>query len=243
MDARSAGHVTEERHRIVNGHWTVMLARAAAAAGVRRFVFASSVKAAGEERDALYREDDAPSPQDAYGQSKLMAERELAQMSTSSVLDAVILRLPLVYGPGVRANFLKMMRMIDLGMPLPFAGIDNRRSLIGLDNVSSAILTCLEHRGAAGGTYYVSDQEDVSTPELVRKIAAKLGRKSVLFPVSQRLLELGAAVFGAEEVVRRLTGSLAVDSSRISEELHWRPISSLDEGLARTAFWYRNSRS
>jgi nucleoside-diphosphate-sugar epimerase len=240
VDPRSTGdEVAEECHRIVNAHWTIMLAQAAAAAGVRRFVFASSVKAAGEEQDSPYREDDEPAPKDAYGRSKLTAEHGLAEISQSSALEMVVLRPPLVYGPGVRANFLQMMRMVDRGVPLPLAGISNRRSLISLVNFVSAIIACLEQEQAAGRTYYVSDQEDVSTPELVLKIASKLGRKSVLVPVPNFLLRYGSALFGARDAFRRLTGSLVVDSSRISEELNWRPVARLDEGLELTARWYR----
>jgi UDP-glucose 4-epimerase len=220
-----------------------MLARAAVAAGVRRFVFASSVKACGEEKDTVYREEDRPAPEDIYGQSKLQAEQELAELSRLSDIEVVVLRLPLVYGPYVRANFLRMMRLVDREMPLPFAAIGNRRSLIGLDNLASAIALCLEHPRAAGRLYFVSDQADVSTPALLGKLATALGRRSFLIPVPRNILALGASLFGAEESFRRLTGSLAVDSSRISKELNWRPVISLEEGFARTAHWYKSEHN
>jgi nucleoside-diphosphate-sugar epimerase len=226
-------------YRLVNSEWTLSFARSAAAAGVRRFIFVSSVKVNGEGRDVPYCEADVPLPQDGYGRSKLSAEQGLIELSRSSGMEIIILRLPLVYGPRVQANFLKMMHWVNRGIPLPFASVKNRRSLLGIDNLSDAIAACLEHEAAANRTYVVSDQQDVSTPDLLKGMAHALNRKSRLFAVPDGLLEFAAGAAGTSSMLRRLCGSLTVDSSRISAELGWRPPISLEAGLQKTASWYR----
>ena len=198
----------------VNVDGTRQQAEQAAAADVRRFVYLSSVKAA--------------APDDAYGRAKLAAERALAQVSGPEV---VVLRPPLVYGSGVKANFLALMRAIARGWPLPFASIENRRSLIYVGNLCDAIIRCLEAPQAAGRTYLVSDGLPVSTPQLCRALGDALGRPARLFPFPARLLELYPGL-------RRLTRSLEVDDSAIRSELGWRPPYTFEEGLRATAEWY-----
>ena len=177
-----------EAFRTSNVTGTVALARAAAAAGVRRFVFISSIKVNGERTasGAPFLPGDPPRPTDPYGVSKHEAELALRQLSTQTGLEIVIVRPVLVYGPGVKANFLAMMRWLKRKLPLPFGLVDNRRSLVGLDNLVDLILTTVEHPKAAGQTFLVSDDEDLSTPELLRRTAAALGTSARLIPVSPR---------------------------------------------------------
>lgn len=224
--------------RSINTAGTLNLARQCAAAGVRRFVFVSSVKVNGEERAAPYTEADAPAPEDAYALSKWEAEQGLRQIAAETGLEVVILRPPLVYGPGVGANFLALLRAVARGMPLPLGAIDNRRSLIYVGNLAAAILCCLEHPAAAGKTFLVSDGEDVSTSGLVRRMAAALGRPARLLPVPPALLRFAARLAKKSALAIRLLDSLTVDSSAIRRELGWSPPFTLDEGLRETAAWY-----
>lgn len=227
----------------VNAEGTERLARSAAANGVRRLVFLSSVKVSGEGTgERPYTEDDPPRPEDAYGVSKREAEQVLARVASDTGLETVVLRPPLVYGPGVKANFLRLMRFVARGFPLPLGAVVNRRSLIYAGNLAHAIVTALDAPAAAGRTYLVSDGEDVSTPELVRRLAQALGVKPRLLPVPLAALRLAAAVSGKRAELARLTGSLQVDSSRIRRELAWRPPYTLSQGLDQTARWY-HSRS
>jgi nucleoside-diphosphate-sugar epimerase len=154
----------------------------------------------------------------------------------------VIVRPPLVYGPRVRANFLRLMRLVDSGVPLPLASVANRRSLLFVGNLADALYTCIGHPRAAGRAFAVSDGEDVSTPELVRRIARALGRPARLFPFPARLLRLAGAIAGQIQSIDRLTGDLAIDSSPIRAALGWRPPFSMERGLAETAAWYRAHR-
>ncbi len=228
--------------RKVNVEGTLNLARQAAAAGVRRFVFLSSVKVNGEGRDVPYRETDAAAPQDAYAVSKWEAEQGLMAIAQETGMEVVILRPPLVYGPGVGANFLRLLRMVERGVPLPLGAIDNRRSLLYLGNLVDAIALCLAHPAAANRTYLVADGEDVSTPELIRRLAALMGGPARLWPVPPGLLELAGKLVGKSAEVQRLLGSLAVDSGAIRRELGWQPPFTLEEGLAETVRWYRGSQ-
>jgi len=228
--------------RRVNTEATRRLAEAAAGK-VRRFVFLSSAKVHGEGSDAgAYSETDALRPEDAYGESKLEAEKLLADISIRNGMELVILRPPLVYGPQVKANFLRLLRWVDSGVPLPVASIRNRRSLIYVDNLVDAIVRCVEHP-AARGPFLVSDDEAVSTPDLVSRIARSLNRPARLLPAPPALLRLAGAVLGRSDEIRRLTGSLAVDASRARRHLGWRPTFSLDQGLAETARWFRSAYS
>jgi len=225
--------------RSINTAGTLNLARQCAAAGVRRFVFVSSVKVNGEERAAPYTEADTPAPEDAYALSKWEAEQGLWQVAAETGLEVVILRPPLVYGPGVGANFLALLRAVARGMPLPLGAINNQRSLIFVGNLADAILCCLEHPAAAGQTFLVSDGEEVSTPELVRRMATALGRPAWLVALPVPVLRMLVAFAKKPALATRLSGSLAVDSSKIRRELDWSPPFTLDEGLRETAAWYR----
>lgn len=226
--------------RQVNVAGTEGLARMASTAGVKRFIFLSSVKVNGEGGNMPYAEHDTPAPEDSYGVSKWEAEEALKKMSQASGLEIVIIRPPLVYGPGVKANFLQMLNVVNRGIPLPFASINNRRSFIYLENLVDAIAICITHPKAAGQTYLVSDGEDVSTPELIMKVADALGKPAMLFPFPQSVMRLAGKITGKSEAVERLLGSLAVDSSKIRRELEWKQPYTMEQGLKETAGWFKN---
>jgi nucleoside-diphosphate-sugar epimerase len=242
-------HVTKElcndplaASREINVSGTVGLARQAVSARVRRFVFMSSIKVNGESTTSQpFRESTQPQPQDAYGISKLEAENMLHTIGESMGMETVILRPPLVYGPGVKGNLLRLLRMIERGTPLPLASIKNQRSLISVTNLVDAIVTAIEAQAAAGRTYLVSDGEDISTPELIRKLSSSMGLHPNLWPCPASLLNFGATLLGKRAEALRLTGSLQVDSSRIRRELGWRPRHSLDQGLNAMAQWYHQA--
>lgn len=225
-------------HREVNVRGTERLARAAALAGVRRLVFVSSVKVMGEGRPAPYREGDPPQPADAYGQSKWEAEQGLARVGAETGLQVVILRPPLVYGPGVRANFLRLMDLIDGGIPLPLGAVKNRRSLVFVGNLADAVIAAAAHPAAAGETFFVSDGEDVSTSELLVRIGVALGTTPRILAVPPGLLRAAALLLGKGAAAERLLGSFAVDSGRIRERLGWNPPATMAQGLAATARWH-----
>ncbi len=222
------------RYRATNTEGTLNLARQAAGLGVRRFVFVSSIKVNGEGGDAPYREADIPAPQDAYAISKWEAEQGLWRIAGETGLEVVVLRPPLVYGPGVKANFLALLRLVARGWPLPLGAIDNRRSLLYLDNFVDAIALCLEHPDAAGQTFLIDDGVAVSTPDLVRAIAQAMHRPARLLAVPPGVLSLAGALVGRRAAVARLTGSLWVDASLIRARLGWRPPYTLAQGLAAT---------
>ena len=226
-------------YRSVNVHGTMKLARQAAVSGVRRFVFISTIKVNGEENTAAYKETDKPAPLDPYGISKLQAEKELSKLASETGMEVVVLRPPLVYGPGVKANFLKLLQTVDRRMPLPFAGVKNQRSLIYVENLVDAIVACLRHSNAPGQTFLVSDGEDVSTPELIRMMSALLHKSPRLFSVPGLCLHVASRISGKGPVMDRLIGSLTVDTAKITEELDWRPPFTLQEGLEKTVAWFR----
>jgi nucleoside-diphosphate-sugar epimerase len=226
--------------RAENVEASANLARQVASAGVRRLVFLSTVKVHGEGGERSYREEDRPEPVDAYGQSKLEAEEELAAIMFDTGLEVVVLRSPLVYGPGVKANFLQLLKLVSRGVPLPLSSVRNRRSMIYLGNLVDAIVTCARKPRAAGQTYLVSDGEDVSTPELIRRIAATLGRPARLFPLEPAILRFLGRATGRAGMFDRLLCSLAVDSGKIRRELGWHPPYTMQDGLASTAIWYKN---
>ena len=235
---RAAG---EPETRRVNATATIRLA-ASAAGRTRRFVFVSSVKVHGEDSGSgAYVESDPTQPQDAYGRSKLEAERALTEMAARRGMELVLIRPPLVYGPSVKANFLRLLRWVDAGLPLPFALVRNRRSLIGLDNLVDAIARSVEHPEARG-PFLVADDESVSTPDLLSRTARALERPTRLARAPLWLLRSAVAIAGRSDEIRRLTGSLVVDSSRARRLLGWRPRRTLDQGLAETARWYRGAR-
>jgi nucleoside-diphosphate-sugar epimerase len=220
--------------REVNTEGTLNLARQAASAGLKRFIFVSSIKVNGEGSDSAYRETDPPGPEDAYAVSKWQAEQGLRTIAHENRMEVVILRPPLVYGPGVKANFLQLIKALGSGWPLPLGGIRNRRSLLYLGNLVDAIRLCLEHPAAAGQTFLIDDGAPVSTPELVRALADAMGRPAWLIPVPVVLLELAGRLVGKRETIARLKASLWVDSSTIHDCLGWTPPFSMADGLAAT---------
>lgn len=230
--------------RRVNVEGTLNLACQAIVSGVRRFVFISSIKVNGESVPfgQAFAADNVPAPQDHYGISKLEAEQGLIDIANQVGMEVVIIRPPLVYGPGVKANFLAMMRWLHKGLPLPFGAIHNRRSLAALDNLVDLIVTCLEHPAAANQTFMVSDDEDISTTELLRRTSKALGKPAYLVPVSTSLLQLGAKLLGKQGIVPRLLGNLQVDISHTKQILDWTPPINVDDGLRKTAEWYLSQR-
>lgn len=220
--------------RRVNRDWTERLARVAAQEGVRRFVYMSSIKVNGEETHAPFTEEDPPNPQDPYGISKWEAEQALATLSEKTGLETVVLRSPLVYGPGVRGNFLQLLTVVNKGIPLPLSRVENRRSLIYLENLVDALIYCMRDRRAIGRTYLVSDGEDLSTAELIRRLAKSLKRDPPLWPLPLWMLRGIGKLVGKRAMVDRLLGSLQINSSKIRRELDWHPPYSVDQGLAET---------
>lgn len=223
-----------ERYRAINTEATLNLARQATRAGVKRFVFISTIKVNGEGRATPYRETDTAAPEDAYAISKWEAEQGLQQIAAETGLEVVILRPPLVYGPGVKANFLRLLRTVERGWPLPLGAIRNRRSLLYLGNFVDAIRLCVEHPAAAGQTFLLDDGEAVSTPDLVRAVAHAMERPARLLWVPVSVLEFMGTLLGKRTAVSRLTGSLWVDSSLIRSRLSWTPPYSMEAGLAAT---------
>ena len=221
--------------RAVNVEGTLSLALQAAAAGVKRFVFISSVKVNGESTPPgrAFAETDAPNPQDAYGQSKHEAEQGLRQLSADTGMEVVIIRPPLVYGPGVKANFAALMRAVQRGWPLPLGAVHNQRSLVALSNLVDFIVTCITHPQAANQTFLVSDGQDLSTTGLVRGMAQAAGVPARLLPVPVWALQAGATLLGKGDAVQRLCGNLQVDISKARTLLGWVPPVAVEEGLRR----------
>ena len=230
-------------YKATNAEATLRLASQAAQAGVKRFVFISTIKVNGEgfphprplshgERGA-YVETDAPAPEDAYAISKMEAEQGLRQIAAETGMEVVIIRPPLVYGPGVKANFAALMRAVQRGWPLPLGAVHNQRSLVALDNLVDFIVTCLSHPQAANQTFLVSDGQDLSTTELVRGMAHASGVPARLLPVPVWALQAGASLLGKGDAVQRLCGNLQVDMSKARSLLGWVPPVSVEEGLRR----------
>lgn len=232
------------RFRQVNVEGSRRLAETAAKMGVKRFLFLSSIKVNGEKTgdgNRPFTESDTPAPEDAYAVSKWEAENVLWEIEKKSSMEVVVIRPPLIYGPGVKANFLKLMELVDRGIPLPFGGIRNRRSLLSLTNLVDLIYRCLEHPEAAGQMFLASDGEDVSTPELARRIAKALGRPARLLPVPEWLMKLGGTITGKSAEVKRLCGSLQIDSSKARRLLGWTPPCAMNEELGRIAGWWKSA--
>lgn len=223
--------------RRANVEGTLQLARCARDAGCRRFVFVSSIKVNGESTQPgqPFTEATPPAPADPYGISKLEAEQALFALGAESGLEIVAIRPPLVYGPGVKANFLAMMRAVERGIPLPLGAIDNRRSLVAVDNLADLIAHCARHPAAANEVFLSSDGEDVSTTDLLRRIGHALGRPARLIPVPATLIRAGAALCGRKAMADRLCGSLQVDTGKARTLLGWTPPLTLGEGLRRAA--------
>lgn len=230
-----AAHASE-LYRRINVDATESLARAAAAAGARRFVFVSSVKVNGDSTNsAPFRPDDPPRPRDLYGLSKLQAELVLRDVAAASAMELVIVRPCLVYGPGVGANFRSLMRWLRRGVPLPFGAIRNSRSLLAIDNLCSLLTACVAHPSAAGQVFLPSDGEDVSTTELLRRLGSAMGHRARLVSVPEHAVRAALSFVGRRDIGARLCDSLCVDSLSTRHRLDWQPPVTLDEGLRLTA--------
>lgn len=243
MHEQSQDALTEFLEVNLNG--TTNLARQAAISGVKRFIYLSSIKVNGEytSNTEPFNEYSVPNPQDAYANSKWQAEQALQLISQETGMEVVILRPPLVYGPKAKANFATLLKTIDLGIPLPLKKIQNSRSLIYLGNLVDAIIASVKIPAAAGQTYLLSDDEPVSTPGLIQKIAEALNRPSRVFPMPIVLMKFIAKLFGKTAAVDRLIQSLVVDSSKIRKQLAWQPPYTMSQGLQVTADWYRSNKS
>jgi nucleoside-diphosphate-sugar epimerase len=240
-----------EEFRKVNVVGTERLAQVAVKAGVKRFIFVSSVKVNGEgvasavgrvldssaspQNDrGVYREEDVPKPEDAYGISKLEAEQAVIRIADETGLEVVVLRLPLVYGPGVKANFINLVKIAGSGLPLPFKRINNKRSFLYIGNLMEAIAACIGHPRAAGQTFLLSDGQDLSTPDLIKMIAKAMGKRVMLFSLPLRFLRMMCRIMGKAKEFEKLTGSLRVDNSKIRNLLGWNPPFTMEEGIKET---------
>jgi nucleoside-diphosphate-sugar epimerase len=224
-------------YRRINVDSTLTLANQAASLGVRRFVFVSSVKVNGDltKKDIPFQADDIPNPQDSYGVSKMDAEFELMKLAKKTGMEVVIIRPPIIYGPDVKANFLSMIKILDSGIPLPFANIHNKRSLLFVDNLVDLLVRVIDHPKAAGQVFLVSDDHDVSTTTLLNVISSALGKKARLVPVPLFFLKIIFCLIGKVDLSQKLLGSLCLDISKTKELLDWTPPVRFEEGIKRTA--------
>ncbi|MCK2150064.1 SDR family oxidoreductase [Marinobacter alexandrii] len=222
-------------YRQVNVECSIRLARQAAKAGVRRFIFISSIKVNGEQTQLgkPFTADDAPAPEDAYGISKMEAEQGLQALADETSMELVVIRPPLVYGPGVKGNFANMAKLVDKGLPLPLGAIHNKRSLVALDNLVDLIIRCIDHPAGANQVFLAGDGQDVSTTELLSSVGQAMSKPARLIPVPAGMLMFGASLLGKRAVAQRLLGSLQVDISKARNLLGWEPPLSVDEGLRR----------
>ncbi|MDD3371548.1 MAG: SDR family oxidoreductase [Alphaproteobacteria bacterium] len=234
-------HITNERpdkalslYRKINVEGTRRLAEQAVEAGVKRFIFVSSIKVNGEGRDKPYTESDPPAPEDAYGQSKYEAEQMLGKMAETYGLEVVILRPPLLYGPCVKGNLASLKCAIEMGLPLPLGGISNKRSMLYVGSLIDVILLCLDRELLGKNLFLVGDGQDLSTPDLVRHMAKAMGKKARLFPFPQSVLKLLARLAGREGMADRLLGNLTIDPSHIRKCLGWTPQTSIEEGMKKS---------
>lgn len=228
-----------DAYQRINVGVTEALANASSWAGVRRFIFISSVKAMGEctQPGEAWSESSPCFPQDDYGRSKYEAEKVLVDIGKKTNLEVVILRLPLVYGPGVKANMARLIRTVDRGFPLPLGAIHNKRSLLYVTNLVDAIRVSLDHPAAAGETFLISDGEDRSTPELIRLIGRTLDRPARMIDIPPSIIRLAGRVLGKGAEVERLLGSLVIDIGKIRRTLSWNPPYTMEQGLKQTVHW------
>jgi UDP-glucose 4-epimerase len=237
-----SGSGVDATHQRANADATVALARAAVNAGARRFVFVSSIKAIGEvSADRPFVEDDPPQPQDAYGRSKLAAEQALARLAGQ--IEVSIVRPPLVYGPGVRANFLSLLKLAASGLPLPLGAARAPRSLVYIDNLVDALIACAMRPHGSPATYFVSDGRDFAVAELVRLLRAEMGRPARLWTLPGGVVQVAARILGRADAAQRLFSPLQVDIGRIKRELGWSPPVTAEEGLRRTVRWFIDARA
>lgn len=233
-----ADHATDplQAYRAVNVAGTLKLARQAAYQGVRRFIFISTIKVNGEctRCNERFTATDIPAPEDPYSVSKLEAEQGLMEIAGQTGMEIVIVRPPLVYGNGVKGNFASMIHWVRKGLPLPLGAVDNRRSMIGLDNLIDLVITCINHPSAANQIFLASDGEDLSVPEILKRLSASSGRPSRVFVLPVYLLRAGAFLLGKRAMATRLLSSLQVDMSKTQSVLGWTPPVSVDEGLRRS---------
>lgn len=228
-------------YRKVNVDGTLNLARQAAAAGVKRFIFISSVKVNGEatSHSTSFTERDTPSPVDAYGISKMEAETGLRSIAAETCMEVVIIRPPLVYGPGVKANFLNLLKLASTSMPLPFGAIHNSRSMIYVGNLVDFIIKCIDHPAAANQTFLVSDGDDLSLTSLLKEMRVAFGRPPRLIPVPTFLFKFAGALTGKRDVINRLIGDLQIDSAKAQNLIGWQPPFSVTEGINETIKAYK----
>ena len=231
LDDAADDPLTEFRRCNVDG--TLELARQAAQAGVRRFVFLSSIGVLGRSSERPFRFDDVQSPEDDYAVSKREAEQGLEELSRETGMEVVVVRPALVYGPNAPGNFGKLLEWVARGVPLPLGAVHNRRSFVGLDNLVDLLVTCVGHPGATNQVFLAGDGEDLSTTDLLRRVAVAMGKRPRLFPVSPSLLRAAAQAVGRGDMAQRLLDSLQVDISHTRETLGWEPPVSVDEGLRR----------
>jgi UDP-glucose 4-epimerase len=223
------------KFRDVNTEGTLALAEQAYHLGVKRFVFVSSIKVNGEitKPGNPFSTQDIPAPVSHYGISKMEAEKGLMVLSAKTGMEIVIIRPPLVYGPGVKGNFAHMVYWLKKGTPLPFGAIHNQRSFVALDNLVDLLVTCIDHPAAANEIFFVSDDEDVSTTELLHRLGRAIGCPARLIPIPEKLLQAAATLFGRQDIATRLCGSLQVDIEKTKNLLDWTPPLTLDAGLRK----------
>lgn len=233
MDDSAVDPLSEFRNVNVDG--TCALARQAAEAGVRRFIFISSIKVNGESTSlgVPYRAEDTPAPLDFYGISKFEAEQGLSKVAAETGMEVVIIRPPLVYGPRVKGNFAGMIKLVEKRIPLPLGAIHNKRSIVGIDNLVDLIIRCIDHPAAVNQVFLAGDGEDLSTTELLRAVGKAMGKPALLIPVPAGLLQFGATLLGKKAMAQRLLDSLQVDISKTCELLDWKPPYTVEQGLHR----------
>ena len=226
-----------DAYSLANINGTKYLAEQAAEVGVKRLVFLSSVKVNGESTDQIAKQKfshkDKSNPNDSYAISKLEAEKALWEISSRTGLEIVVVRLPLVYGYGSKGNLARLIKIVKSGIPLPLSLIKNQRSMIGIDSTIDLLIRCIDYPKASGKTFLASDDEDLSTPELIKLIASSMRKKANLFPFPISMLKFLGSVFGRSEEINRLVGSLRVDNSYTKEILNWVPPISVEEGIRR----------
>ena len=231
-------------YRKINVDLTRNLAEQAASIGVKRFIFLSSIKVNGERTVGIssFKHNDICNPEDAYGISKWEAEQALLEVSKQTGLEVIIIRAPLIYGEGVKANFLRLLDLVYNTIPLPFANINNLRSFVGLDNLIDLIIRCIDHPKAPGEIFLVSDGEDISTPNLIKKLSQIMNKSTRLFSMPVSLMKVVSSLIDKSSEIDKLIGSLRIDNSHAHEILKWSPPYSLNEGLEKTINWYLKNK-